>query len=400
MKLSFLHIMSRLGIMLTVVLSSAMLSNCTSDSELTDESVEELDPMMVTFQVMVPSSSSNTRASVNYPATGDGAFGWGDYFGGGDTDFDCMLIPKDFVVNLYRVDPTLTNPYRTQHYKLGSVREFYLSNMVFLPDGCLYQFNAILDLDDKSMTEKDLQDLTVKVIIIANSDLTDSEKNGVNPPNAIFNKIGQEEEIGAIPMWGVRKTTLKGIQKGKPYDLGEIWLLRSMAKVKVDFNRDATSSVKDMRITGARLIDTAVYGTVSPGTWTQASETKDITFDQTLNAPMGSYEVVTPVDTDIFTKIEDDGSIILYLPEQQSQAGQTTESMIQVYFTGGSGTIKFRQYANGKPIEDDDHRWTVLRNHFYNFRINSIPDINGELGVNWTVCSMTDAGVIDIPSFD
>lgn len=162
-----------------------------------------------------------------------------------------------------------------------------------------------------------------------------------------------------IPMWGV--ASFSSLTLGKSTDIGDISLLRAMAKVKVQLRDDMAERGYTIGSLAVDGYNTRGYSV--PLTYRSVSKTTDIRFDGSLH-PLDSKATDGPLN---FT---DYGYV--YLPEYSNTLSGATPSTISVdlYRNGeheGYYTLQFRGYdSDGAPTGTP---YDIQRNHYYQFVI-------------------------------
>lgn len=382
-------------------MSAVGLTGCVTDGEgpdCPDRPDPEVDALVVSFRVAVPSPAASRAATPPVPDNGDAGWDWSDYLEGEEIEFENTLLARNFTVTLYNA---------TDNSYLGRVTAFVLDKVTASTGTAdYYEFRGVLELQNTNMTEAELGAITAKMAITANGEPTDAQKvaalSATNGLAALtFSKIGQQVDFDAIPMWGVASKFLAGIKKGETFDFGDISLLRSMAKIEVNFDRSATSAVKDLELTGVTMNRTNPSGYLFPGNWSGIAETTTLKFEETLRIPSG----LTPSERS-FPTLSENGAIIFYVPEIKNATGNDEIKLTVGYKDADNadhtGEIRFVKYGNdGKPVANSTP-WDIIRNHHYSFTITQVPEEStpGEFEVIWTVCDMDDGGVIKIPGFN
>lgn len=368
-------------------MSAVGLTGCVTDGEgpdCPDRPDPEVDALVVSFRVAVPSPAASRAATPPVPDNGDAGSDRSDYLEGEEIEFENTLLARNFTVTLYNA---------TDNSYLGRVTAFVLDKVTASTGTAdYYEFRGVLELQNTNMTEAELGAITAKMAITANGEPTDAQKvaalSATNGLAALtFSKIGQQADFDAIPMWGVASKSLAGIKKGETFDFGDISLLRAMAKIEVNFNRSATSAVKDLELTGVTMNRTNPSGYLLPGNWSGIAETTTLKFEETLRIPSG----LTPTERS-FSTTSDDGAIIFYVPEINNATG-TDEIKLTVAYKDADGAdqtgeIRFVKYGtDGKPVADPTP-WDIIRNHHYSFTITQVPEeITDEtITVDYTVC--------------
>lgn len=386
--------------LMLAAMSAVGLTACVTDGEGPDcpnRPDPEVDALVVSFRVAVPSPAASRAATPPVPDNGDTGSDWSDYLQGEEIEFENTLLARNFTVTLYNA---------TDNSYLGRVTAFVLDKVTASAGTAdYYEFRGVLELLDPNMTEASLGAITAKMAITANGEPTDAQKTlGLADMNGLsaltFSKIGQQADFDAIPMWGMASKSLAGIKKGETFDFGDISLLRAMAKIEVNFDRSATSPVKDLELTGVTMNRTNPSGYLLPGNWSGIEETTTLKFEETLRIPSG----LTPSERS-FSTTSDDGAIIFYVPEIKNAIGndeiKLTVGYKDAYGTDQTGEIRFVKYGtDGKPVADPTP-WDIIRNHHYSFTITQVNTAgqNIELTIDWTVCTM-DGVTVDIPTFE
>lgn len=381
-------------------MSAVGLTGCVTDGEgpdCPDRPDPEVDALVVSFRVAVPSPAASRAATPPVPDNGDAGTDWSDYLEGEEIEFENTLLARNFTVTLYNA---------TDNSYLGRVTAFVLDKVTASTGTAdYYEFRGVLELQNTNMTEAELGAITAKMAITANGEPTDAQKtSGLADMNGLaaltFSKIGQQADFDAIPMWGVATKSLEGIKKGVVFDFGDISLLRAMAKIEVNFDRSATSPVKDLALTGVAMNRTNPSGYLLPGKWSGIAETTTLKFEETLRIPSG----LTPSERS-FSTTSDDGGIIFYVPEIENATGNDEIKLTVGYLDDAgqpqTGEIRFVKYGtDGKPVADPTP-WDIIRNHHYSFTITKVNTAgqNIELTIDWTVCTM-DGVTVDIPAFE
>lgn len=213
-------------------------------------------------------------------------------------------------------------------------------------------------------------------------------------------------DYARVPMWGVQKMSLK-IRVGEEGTLdpsGEIYLLRSIAKVKVSLGEDLSRYVKiadhvsgDAE-TGAVLSYSRAYGYMTPS-YANVLSCADASDINTWNSAGKDWNGTKYVDVNVNTLGEAgtfkapmfkdaDGSCYTYLPEQN--IGEAFMSLQFLYTDKMLSepleihkTIQFADYvkasaATGKidiPLTDEElapYRFPVMRNHYYIYTVTKL----------------------------
>lgn len=331
--------------------------------------------LVVSFRV-VTESQPQTRA-VTPPHDN---MTWGDLYDNEAGDaFDNTLLMEGFSV-------FVTNADCTERY--AEVTQLICTKTTQSDNTVIYNFiGEITATEAQTLISEGKGKLHVVVNIpgfILNEDTAfDSEQT--------FTLSGQpSDNFKAIPMWGV--TTVENFadmdkmpNPNDLFDAGEVWLLRSMAKVEIEIDSETDNNLitelVNATVTGANgqgyLLPTI------PTDWAGISETKNIKIDNTLN----EYNSETKA-SGTYTP-SDNKKIIFYLPESQNTDGEN-DIKINLNFKLGdtldSGIIHFAKYENGSMPENKEY-YNIVRNHLYQFSVRrQSQDTN--LEIKWTVCPM------------
>lgn len=190
-----------------------------------------------------------------------------------------------------------------------------------------------------------------------------------------------------IPMYGVRSYTGVTFRPNIQTWLGDIDLLRAMAKVEL------SSSIK-----GAVLSDVTLNRANARGMYVpkgMESVTASVATDAHLNVPSGAAATVQKV---AFREVkttagESVSSWVLYIPEYNNSTANP--AMINFNLDGNPYTLEFKYYAAtaATAATAEGTRFNILRNHCYRYDIASA---GAELTFNYTVCPWGERTAGDI----
>lgn len=164
---------------------------------------------------------------------------------------------------------------------------------------------------------------------------------------------------GFIPMWGVRSFT--SLTKGESNDLGDIHLLRAMAKVSLKLRSDMES--RGYSVGKLTLNHRNTSGYCLPLTYESVDKTTDIRFAGSL------HELISPA-TDGGLDFTAPG--YAYLPERSNTTAGVTPSTITLQLLRNGTledtyTLPFCEYdADGAPT---DRLRDIQRNTLYQFEV-------------------------------
>ena len=182
-------------------------------------------------------------------------------------------------------------------------------------------------------------------------------------------QLNPVNNASAIPMWGVITADVSALYTHDNLNLGDIWLLRAAAKVKVKLSNELkTKGITT--ITAATLKYYNQTGYVLPSGWAGVSNTKEL--DQENCHRVYRHAAVNLP----FIKDEATGDYYVYVTEYDNinYAGERNKIGLTINIGGVERTfedaISFCNYSNGAPIENS--YYNIVRNHIYEFEILSI----------------------------
>ena len=200
-----------------------------------------------------------------------------------------------------------------------------------------------------------------KIMVFANCG-TSTVTQG-NIASLAFNRDDTKQYI---PMWGVTTLT-KTLEIGKSNDLGTIYLLRSLAKVKVKMKEGMKASGYSLGEITFNNYNTRGY--TLPATYNTASDTKQIFFNNSLR-PFSSWATAIDMTN---TGNSDEESIMLYIPEYDNinaAADKKATITLKLKCEGmddGTYTLQFCNYTDGAP--DPTTLYNIQRNHYYEYTV-------------------------------
>ena len=202
-----------------------------------------------------------------------------------------------------------------------------------------------------------------KVMVFANCPLID-ESVDISTLSYSHTDI---DKIDYIPMWGVT-TAQFNLTPGVSEQIGEIKLLRSMAKVEIIMNADGYT------IDNIAVDKSNTQGYCLPKGYDSVSETEQLDMEGTDPA---SFHPFTTFENPPIKK-EQDGKYYIYLPEYKNT--ETSAAKIQVTVNGETYPLEFKNYENGTPTGAP---YDIVRNHIYRYTITGVND--GELTFEYRV---------------
>lgn len=202
-----------------------------------------------------------------------------------------------------------------------------------------------------------------KVMVFANCPLID-ESVDISTLSYSHTDI---DKIDYIPMWGVT-TAQFNLTPGVSEQIGEIKLLRSMAKVEIIMNADGYT------IDNIAVDKSNTQGYCLPKGYDSVSETEQLDMEGTDPA---SFHPFTTFENPPIKK-EQDGKYYIYLPEYKNT--ETSAAKIQVTVNSETYELEFKNYENGTPTGAP---YDIVRNHIYRYTITGVND--GELTFEYRV---------------
>lgn len=200
-----------------------------------------------------------------------------------------------------------------------------------------------------------------KVMVFANCPLID-ESVDISTLSYSHTDI---DKIDYIPMWGVT-TAQFNLTPGVSEQIGEIKLLRSMAKVEIIMNADGYT------IDNIAVDKSNTQGYCLPLGYNSVAETDKLDMEGTSPASFHPYTTDTPIEK------KQDGKYYIYLPEYKNT--ETSAAKIQVTVNRETYELEFKNYENGTPTGAP---YDIVRNHIYRYTITGVND--GELTFEYRV---------------
>lgn len=378
MKYLARHITALWGIVLTM-----MLGGCVNDYDTCDEPGKLPDEVPVSFVLKL-----DQLGDLFSRADGDGIWNPDDP-GNPGSSFDNKIILSN------------TNAKETNwlHVMIinntdGSIAHIDIKESELVPiSNGYYQVTTKLNTAGKGWSEG-----TYRLMVIANfrdrqNESKDAHINklttlteltaAVNSPVTWFESKSRAPKYSpTIPMWGVKTFTMN-LDGTTSADVGEIKLLRAVAKVKIVL----TQMLIDAGYTLVKAKLDEYYSKLMPcpNGWENAAETNDnsVVYDKSSNPNNGSKKsdsiTITAPGYDnsgsgYYNETDGDGSLVFYLPEtSDNKIKKTTITVTVKNDTGGEETCDM-VIDNYPGEETNPHyansRYNVNRNHLYHFTID------------------------------
>lgn len=160
-----------------------------------------------------------------------------------------------------------------------------------------------------------------------------------------------------IPMWGV--ATLPQLEVGKRNDIGEVELLRAVAKVAVGLRSDMVRGGYSIASVAINRFNTEGYSV--PRGYKAVANTSALRFAATLN-PLASLSATPYQTTDS----------VAYVPEYDNTSSSAMPSTVTIVLNRnnayeGTYTLQFRGYGtDGAPTGS---AYDIMRNHLYTYTL-------------------------------
>lgn len=354
-----------------------LLAGCTNGGEDLRPDPDEGAASYMMFRIVAPKTVASKAVSRAIPDT-DNAVYWGDdYLSETGTAFDNALLRDEFNVFITSDDGT----------PITRLRNLICIETTVDTDKTVFSFSGEIPQDDVEILRTNGR---AKIHIAANCDSGISLTDGLS-----FSHAGQPSAtFSAIPMWGVKSFDFTTLQPGQN-DAGDIWLLRAMAKVEIVTGTSGNEPNLITALTSASVANVNMQGYVLPQAWSTVSDTKTLSFENSLRAlsSVAGISGMTPADDKTTDKI------VFYLPDTANPDG--TASITLNYATSIKGNesrtdvIKFGKYDNGTAT---GVHYDIVRNHLYRFEVY----LNGnsdKLSIRYTVCPWQEH-VVNPPTFD
>lgn len=205
---------------------------------------------------------------------------------------------------------------------------------------------------------KQLLEKAKKIMVLANCG-----KEPVNASNIATLAFKRSDTANFIPMWGVTSISTP-LQLGKQNSIGNINLLRAMAKIRVRLEDGMQQ--RGYALGNISLDNYNDRGYCLPKTYADVDATNLIRFDNSLNAYASWQNTISLTGTAT-------QSLTVYVPEYDvigaSDERKPTVN-VQLMREGheeGSYSLQFCNYVEGEPIESSEHN--IQRNHFYDYTV-------------------------------
>ena len=238
-----------------------------------------------------------------------------------------------------------------------------LSDMFFSQSGDIYSFVGAAPSELTANT-------AYRIVILANS-----ASAGLSAGTSTLGDLGslaysfyddmKKPNGSHIPMFGVKTATLS-LAKGQRQDIGEISLLRSMARVMIYLGENLSGNYDVDSVNVSSYHD---GGIVVPDGFAGVSSTAELETEGSVNAS-GVVKSALPVKS--FPARD---TLVFYLPEFANKA-VAPHATISVALRGRNANGKDTSYvyANALDFKLDGDYCDIVRNHSYNYKITQAYD--------------------------
>lgn len=323
-----------------LLLLAATLVSCVYDDAPALRSDDGRQAVQVTFTLAAGNAPTDTRAT------------WGDHQYDSEnigTAWESAIDPDDLHVLLYTA---ADNGYVGRVENLVSFRN----------DDGTYTYHGQLTADADDLTSS----TPYKIMVFANCNIANNTEDISSIANPTF-----EQDARYIPLWGVKTTTLD-LTPGTANNLGDIDLLRAMAKIEVTLSAVLTGEYTLGSVTLNQYNQT---GYCLPADYDAVSETKELERESDMPASFHPHESLVTRDI-LFTVNTDGNTAVCYLPEYK--ADDTYPAVLTITLNGKAYTLDLKDYNT-----DNGGYYDLVRNHIYRYTITGVND--GTLTVQYLV---------------
>lgn len=386
--------------------AAAMLCGCSDDVAPVDSPVDKGADIVLTLYTADSSSRLSSRAPGDPLQAATIAENRIDIDGG---DYRVLVFGKDGRL-LERIIPTDAITVEKNDYSVYSI-EGHITQTAFMgnADGS-YEFQIMVLANWQSLGGADCYDkfaLTPgktfidDVVALAREYCWSlSPKTGWRPFN---------DDNKGIPMFGLGSIAVTADQVSasrpdNPIKVGEISLLRAMAKIEIVDNIAQDYYDSRPEITASSIAGHLSTGTLVPDLDANPGWNVENTQVGSPTEPADPVKATAPLQFFSAGKTDDGHPVYAaYVAEQDLKRLSATSRpavSVTVKIDGKESeyTLPLSEYKDGKPSTPLE---SILRNHIYRFEIvkvtQSEPAEEGSLTIFWTVCPMDDVPEIEIP---
>lgn len=241
-----------------------------------------------------------------------------------------------------------------------------LQNMVLVHlDGSIYQLTGSLPVSNKVLVGNHF---VGKMVVYANFDMSEADLlKDYNHTDIAQMSFNYEANPKYLPMWGVQKVDFT-LAAGKRQDFPDIYLLRAVAKVKVNLSSEMMNN--GWSIHSMQLFNYNNKGYCMPGKYKDCEQTASLTHEE-------SEHFYNSKQTGGITMKDD---VPIYLPEYQNNGQVDADKCVIKLKLARKGTVE--SDTSGKEKEytlrfidytDQGTEGTttndIVRDHYYTFEV-------------------------------
>jgi hypothetical protein len=314
------------------LLVHSLLWGCTSLNDAPAES--DNAETIITFTMEVGGNVSGTATRANDT--------WNDSYNEESSTYDSSIDPDDVQVALMDKD--------------GFVADVTTISCAYEEESGCYRYYGIID-ETKQITVG----ATYRCMVVANAGnkIAFNNLSGSAPTYSAGQLPNANNSPFKLPMWGV--ASFNANKGGGSQDVGEIYMLRSVAKCRVKLS-DALASL-GYSLENVKLSDYSSTANLLPGGYASAESTRALTFS-------GSFH---PVDNSmaraaltLFAEpVTEDVSYICYMPECNVSTTSPVNLTLDL-IDANSNRLSFTVDLTKKQIT------SIIRNHLYDFVVTGI----------------------------
>ena len=336
-----------------LLLLAATLASCVYDDAPALRNDDGRQAVQVTFTLAAGNAPTDTRAEG--PTWGD------DYYPQKNgTEWENAIDPDDLQVLLYTADGRNTYVARVE-------------NLVYFRNGDgTYTYHGQLTADADDL----IPDTSYKIMVFANCGINNNTEDISSITDKTF-----EQDARYIPLWGVKTTTLN-LTPGTANNLGDIDLLRAMAKVEVQLQDN--DDTQGFSLTGVTISTANTQGYCLPLDYDKVETTAALNREEETGITTFHPYPNSATTTDLAFTNDGNNTYTLYLPEYDNGTGNTPATLTVTVAVGDGQEetypLEFRTYEEGQPTGE---AYNIVRNHLYRYTITKID--NGQLTVQHQV---------------
>ncbi len=211
-----------------------------------------------------------------------------------------------------------------------------------------------------------------------------------------------KDDFKGIPMFGLgyMKVTAEQVAVSSPespINVGEISMLRAMAKIEIIDNIAPADDSTRPEITGATVSSHLLDGTFVPDLTANPDWADGAIQVVRPTEPFDAVSATAPLSFFNAGKNTDDNVVYSVYVAEQDFSKLRAKVSVRVKADGAEADydMQLAEYQGGKPVKPLE---SFLRNHIYRFEIVSVSPAgeSGQLIVRWTVCPMDKPDDVDI----